>query len=78
MFNDICLGYLYELIYQQTKDIVKVLLATVDTALLACCEIKLMNKLKLKHKILLSFIAAIVITVAALSTISFHNLKKQQ
>ncbi|NLJ92634.1 MAG: chemotaxis protein, partial [Aeromonadales bacterium] len=36
-----------------------------------------MNKLKLKHKILLSFIAAIVITVAALSTISFHNLKKQ-
>lgn len=77
MFNDICLGYLYELIYQQAKDIVKVLLATVDTALLACCEIKLMNKLKLKHKILLSFIAAIVITVAALSTISFHNLKKQ-
>ncbi|MGB5856372.1 MAG: methyl-accepting chemotaxis protein [Oceanisphaera sp.] len=34
-----------------------------------------MNKLKLKHKILLSFIVAITITVAALSTISFHNLK---
>lgn len=34
-----------------------------------------MNNLKLKHKILLSFIVAITITVAALSTISFHNLK---
>ncbi|MBU3825298.1 MAG: methyl-accepting chemotaxis protein, partial [Candidatus Oceanisphaera merdipullorum] len=34
-----------------------------------------MNSLKLKHKILLSFIVAITITVAALSTISFHNLK---
>ncbi|WP_319783282.1 methyl-accepting chemotaxis protein [Oceanisphaera sp. IT1-181] len=34
-----------------------------------------MNKLKLKHKILLSFIVAITITVAALSAISFHNLK---
>lgn len=34
-----------------------------------------MNNLKLKHKILLSFILAITVTVAALSTISFHNLK---
>lgn len=34
-----------------------------------------MNKLKLKHKILLSFIVAITITVAALSAVSFHNLK---
>ena len=34
-----------------------------------------MNSLKLKHKILLSFIAAIAITVAALSAISFQNLK---
>ncbi|ART80120.1 methyl-accepting chemotaxis protein [Oceanisphaera avium] len=36
-----------------------------------------MNNLKLKHKILLSFIIAITITVAALSTISFMNLKAQ-
>ncbi|MFD1006898.1 methyl-accepting chemotaxis protein [Oceanisphaera ostreae] len=36
-----------------------------------------MNKLKLKHKILLSFIIAITITVAALSTISYHNLKAE-
>ncbi|MFP2768747.1 methyl-accepting chemotaxis protein [Oceanisphaera sp. KMM 10153] len=36
-----------------------------------------MNKLKLKHKILLSFIAAITLTVTALSTISFHNMKTQ-
>ncbi|GAA3708336.1 methyl-accepting chemotaxis protein [Oceanisphaera sediminis] len=36
-----------------------------------------MNNLKLKHKILLSFIAAITITVAALSTISFYNMKTQ-
>ena len=36
-----------------------------------------MNNLKLKHKILLSFIAAITVTVAALSTISFHNMKTQ-
>lgn len=36
-----------------------------------------MNKLKLKYKILLSFIIAITITVAALSTISFMNLKAQ-
>ncbi|GGB35617.1 methyl-accepting chemotaxis protein [Oceanisphaera marina] len=34
-----------------------------------------MNKLKLKHKILLSFIVAIIVTVTALSTISFHNMK---
>ncbi|MBO1518178.1 methyl-accepting chemotaxis protein [Oceanisphaera pacifica] len=36
-----------------------------------------MNKLKLKHKILLSFIVALTITVAALSAISFYNLKSQ-
>ncbi|MBM7455324.1 methyl-accepting chemotaxis protein [Oceanisphaera litoralis] len=36
-----------------------------------------MNKLKLKHKILLSFIVAITITVAALSTISLRNMKSQ-
>ena len=36
-----------------------------------------MNSLKLKHKILLSFILAITITVAALSTISFLNLRTQ-
>ena len=36
-----------------------------------------MNNLKLKHKILLSFILALTITVAALSAISFFNLKAQ-
>ncbi|MBU3825299.1 MAG: methyl-accepting chemotaxis protein [Candidatus Oceanisphaera merdipullorum] len=36
-----------------------------------------MNNLKLKHKILLSFIVAITIIVAALSSVSFHNLKTQ-
>lgn len=36
-----------------------------------------MNNLKLKHKILLSFIAAITVTVAALSAISFYNMKSQ-
>ncbi len=36
-----------------------------------------MNKLKLKHKILLSFIAAIIITVAAISAISFQDMKTQ-
>ena len=36
-----------------------------------------MQNLKLKHKILLSFILALTIIVAALSTISFQNLKAQ-
>ncbi|WP_418139397.1 methyl-accepting chemotaxis protein [Oceanimonas smirnovii] len=36
-----------------------------------------MQNLKLKHKILLSFVVAIVLTVAAISTMSFINLKDQ-
>ncbi|OYD25502.1 methyl-accepting chemotaxis protein [Oceanimonas baumannii] len=36
-----------------------------------------MQNLKLKHKILLSFVVAIVLTVATISTMSFINLKDQ-